>query len=196
MKNGIIVFALVAFAIAAKAQTKPSLKDLLYGGKLKSDTGTVIRKSDDLSTKIDTTTKKIAPAPMPKSTIATTDLNAITTRDTALSEPVVKESTAAPKSTNKIWKEYTDSLAGALKSEVLSSKKIKKETYYLTVDYELGADGVVSVSNVTCDPENAILQGQVKDRITSAPPQLAAVVDSTGKARKVKKRFAFNITKE
>jgi hypothetical protein len=64
MKNG-FVFLLVAFAFTANAQTQPkSLKDLLYSGKLKMDSTGVVRKTDDLSTKIDTTTKKPVEAAM------------------------------------------------------------------------------------------------------------------------------------
>src|SRR4051794_38577214 len=54
MKKGILFLLLVA-SFSAKAQ---SLKDLLYSGKLKNDSNTVIRKTDDLSTKIDTTSRK------------------------------------------------------------------------------------------------------------------------------------------
>src|SRR5687768_15100049 len=53
MKRGILLLLLAA-GFTAQGQ---SLKDALYGGKLKNQAGTVIRKGDDLSTKIDTTAK-------------------------------------------------------------------------------------------------------------------------------------------
>ena len=59
-----LLFLLMVAAFSAGAQQKQSLKDLLYGGKLKLDSTAVIRKSDDLSTKIDTAAKK---APEPES---------------------------------------------------------------------------------------------------------------------------------
>ena len=89
-----------------------------------------------------------------------------------------------------------DSLVSTLKTEVLSSKKIKKETYYLYVDYEIGTEGQVTVNSVTASPENSFLQDQVKERLTLTAPQLAPVIDSSGKARKVKRKYNFNITKE
>ena len=52
------LFLLLAAGAAANAQQKQSLKDLLYGGKLKLDSNSVIHKDDDLSAKIDTTTRQ------------------------------------------------------------------------------------------------------------------------------------------
>src|SRR4051812_37752119 len=54
-----ILFLLLAGSFSAKAQ---SLKDLLYSGKLKSDSNSVVRATDDLKSKIDTSTRK-APEP-------------------------------------------------------------------------------------------------------------------------------------
>ena len=54
MKKGIL-FLLLVTTLTSNAQ---SLKDGLYGGKLKTDSGTVIKKGDDLSSKIDTSKKK------------------------------------------------------------------------------------------------------------------------------------------
>ena len=220
-----ILFLLVIATVTAKGQ---SLKDLLYSGKLKNDSNTVIRKTDDLSTKIDTARKKQAEPEKPKivatipvdspgskvappveqaSTVAGTTAVAGTTTvagttavvgttEAVATEAPVKTNPAPVKNNNKIWKEYTDSLSGSLKTEVLSSKKVKKETYYLMVEYEIDTVGAVSVTNVTASPENTFLQEQVKQRILLSPPQLSPVVDSSNKARKVKRKYSFNITKE
>src|SRR5215212_11424473 len=181
MKKGIL-FLLLAGTLNAKAQ---SLKDLLYSGKLKNDSNTVIRKTDALSTKIDTPRKKQAEPEKPKivatipvdspgskvappveepavagstavagtTTVAGTTA-VIGTTEAVQTEAPVKNTAAPVKNNNKIWKEYTDSLSGSLKTEVLSSKKVKKETYYLMVEYEIDTVGAVSVTNVTASPEN------------------------------------------
>src|SRR5436190_12579758 len=60
MKNMILVIFLIGGAFAVQAQEKQSLKDLLFSGKLKKDSTGVIRSTDDLSKKIDTSTKKEA----------------------------------------------------------------------------------------------------------------------------------------
>lgn len=225
----ILLFLFLISGVSVNAQ---SLKNLLYSGKLKSDSNTVIRKTDDLKSKIDTGTKKPAEPEKPAVTTTTTapvdslaqkasvqaDVSAtgqtvakptqagvaapvvaapMTIKDSGTTAAVpVKETPAPVKTNNKIWKEYTDSLVGSLKAEVLSSKKVKKETYYLMVDYEIDTVGQVSIINVTAAPENEYLQLQVKERIASSPPQLSPVVDSSNKPRKVKRKYNFNITKE
>ncbi|MER3464779.1 MAG: hypothetical protein C4329_10595 [Chitinophagaceae bacterium] len=84
----------------------------------------------------------------------------------------------------------------AMQADVLSSKKTRKDNYYVTVDYEADVNGQVNVTNVTVLPENAYLQDQVKQRLSLTPPQLTPVVDSTNKTRKVKRKYNFTITKE
>jgi hypothetical protein len=215
MKKGIIFFLLIA-SFSVRAQ---SLKDLLYSGKLKKDSNTVIRKGDDLSSKIDTSTKKPADIEKPKTTQVTGDSLAKQTNSSALqtseaSTSVSAASTPAPasvgaaavaapgennapaKNNNQVLKEYMDSLVSTLKTDVLPSNKIKKETYYLYVDYEIETDGVVTVTNVVSSPENSFLQQQVKDRILLDAPKLSPVLDSSNKPRKVKRKYNFNITKE
>ena len=59
MKKALLSSLVIVVSVYGKAQ---SLKDLLYGGKLKNDSNSVVRKTDDLSTKIDTSTKKPEPA--------------------------------------------------------------------------------------------------------------------------------------
>jgi len=142
---------LILFAVNASAQSKPkSLKDLLYSGKMKVDSTTVTKKGDDLSTKIDTSTKKVAVTAIQKTIPVTTDSKIGVTPIPPGSDQVGTAETAAGnvkapatplKNNIKIWKEYTDSLVGTLKTELLHSKKIKKETYFLTVDYEINVDG-------------------------------------------------------
>jgi hypothetical protein len=211
MKKGIL-FLLLAGSFTAKAQT---LKELLYSGKLKSDSNTVVRKSDDLKSKIDTTQKKTAEPEKTKVAVVAADTtvkvaaaNNVTSTNTGVANnvqtannaTVVAETAAvvpvaaAPAKTNtKIWKEYTDAFATTLKSEVLNSKKIKKDTYTFTVEYELDPTGKVNVTNVTVIPENALLASQVKDRIESTPPQLNADPNQT---KVLKKRQNFYVTKE
>ena len=58
MKTLILVVFLLGGALVVQAQEKQSLKDLLFSGKLKKDSTGVIRSTDDLSKKIDTSSKK------------------------------------------------------------------------------------------------------------------------------------------
>lgn len=200
--------------LSALASNAQSLKDLLYSGKLKMDSNSVIRKTDDLNSKIDTATKKPAEAEKPKMVAAADSSRnagapaivsaAGSEPDSAIADATATTASAATttetantaRSNTKVWKEYTDSLISTLKTEVLPSRKIKKDTYYLYVDYEIGIDGQVNVTNVLTTPENSFLQEQVKERMLHTVPQLTPVVDSSNKPRKVKRKFNFNVTKD
>jgi hypothetical protein len=206
MKKGIL-FLLLAGLFAANAHGQ-SLKDLLYSGKLKKDSNTVIRKGDDLSSKIDTTTKK----PVEQETVKTTAANVnlakkagaqadsagliVDTDSLVTTADNINSNNSPAKNNNAVFKEYMDSLSSTLKTDVLPSKKIKSDTYYLYVDYEIGTDGQVNVTNVVSSPENSFLQDQVKQRLVLDAPKLDPVLDSTNKPRKVKRKYNFNITKE
>ncbi len=206
MKTWILILFITG-GFAAGAQQKQSLKDLLYSGKLKSDSGSVVRRDDDLSTKIDTASKKAA-AITPDKPMATTAMNAPKTKasptateaiatDAGTTAETPASTAATPvKSNTKIWKEYTDSLLSGIKTEVLPNKKIKKDSYFVIVEYELGTDGKVNVLNVTSSPESPILQSEVKSRLDNAPPQLAPSLDSNGNPKKIKRKQSFTITKE
>lgn len=200
MKKGIL-FLLIACAATVGAEAQ-SLKDLLYSGKLKKDTSSVIRKTDDLQSKIDTAQKKQAEPEKPKPAATPVTGQAqqggsspVTTPDSVASSEPAATSATASKSNTRILKEYSDALVAALKTDVLSSKKVKKGTYYFTVNYEIDVNGAVSITNVTVSPENAFLLEQVQQRLTSEPPQLQPVLDNN-QPRKVKRRYNFTVTKD
>ena len=210
MKNWILILFLFG-AAAVQAQQKQSLKDLLYSGKLKKDSTGVIRSTDDLSAKIDTSTKKadtvkikvqVATANQDNKAITPkADINAnvtptvVDTKDsTVAAAPVVSKT--SPKTNTKLWKEYIDTLMKTLKAEVLNSKQIKKNTYFLMVDYEIAADGQVTVTNVSSTPGNAFLQAQVKQIMDSTPLNLNPITDSSNQLKKVKRKQQISITKE
>ena len=195
MKNGILFLVLIS-TVSANAQ---SLKDLLYSGKLKSDTGTLVKKTDDLNSKIDTSKKKpVEPQKMNLTGAAKDSLiNKITGQNNAAITTAieVKDNNAVTKDNNKIWKEFMDSMIVTFKEEVLSSKKIKSGTYYVLVDYEIGPEGQVTINNIYPSPENSHLEQEVKKRLILTAPQLNPVLSSTGKPRKVIKKYNFTLTK-
>jgi hypothetical protein len=217
MKNLILtIFLFVGFAVQAQEKEKQSLKDLLYGGKLKKDSTGVVRSTDDLSKKIDTTSKKetqpvktIVPATTAQqnknAVISKTDVNTnvtsggvdtVTTKSDSAATGGVPATTVPAKTNTKLWKEYTDSLVKTLNDEVLKAKQIKKNTYYLMVDYEIETDGQVTITNVTSTPENAFLQAQVRQIMDSTPLRLNPIIDSSNQPKKVKRKQQFTITKE
>lgn len=195
MKKGIL-FLLLVTTLTSNAQ---SLKDALYGGKLKTDSGTVIKKGDDLSSKIDTSKKK--PVEPEKTKITAVAMDSSITKMTVQTDSATlvvnkPDNNTVTKDNNKIWKEFMDTVISTLKQEVMTSKKIKKGDYYVMVDYEIGLDGQVTVTNVFPSPENKYIQEQVKERLSIDTPRLNPVLSGNGKPRKVVKRTNFTITKE
>ena len=207
----LIVFVFLAGALTSNGQT---LKELLYSGKLKKDSTGVIRKSDDLSTKIDTVqkkepivqtaSKKDIPVVAPSDAVVAKTDSVVNTNDEAsvevkqeetVKEDVVITKAAPAKSNTKLWKEYTDSLTSSLK-ELLASKKIKKDNYFFLVEYEIDENAQVSINKVSVSPENELLLNTIRERILTSPPQLNAALDSAGKPKKVKRRQSFNVVKE
>jgi hypothetical protein len=191
-----ILFLVVITTVTANAQ---SLKDALYGGKLKTDSNTVLRKGDDLSTKIDTSTRKkpIVPEKNMSAALSMDSINKWTTKPDSAAVAVVAPvgNTAVTKDNNKLWKEFVDSLISTLKQEVLTSKKINKGDYFITVDYVIAIDGQVAITNVLLVPENKFLVEQVKERLSIDTPRLNSVLAGNGQPRKVTKRYNFTLTK-
>ena len=207
------IFLFGGLAIQAQEKEKQSLKNLLFSGKLKKDSTGVIRSTDDLSTKIDTSTKKeTAPVAAnqpaanvqdknaavskgdPATGVSTIGAVAVTNTDSAAVVPLAN--TTPAKTNTKLWKEYTDSLVRTLNDEVLKSKQIKKNTYYLMVDYEIAPDGQVTFTNLTSTPESSFLTAQVRQIMDSTPLRLNPVTDSSNQGKKVKRKQQIVITKE
>lgn len=205
MKKGIL-FLLLLSSVFVQAQ---SLKDALYGGKLKNEPGTVIRKGDDLASKMDTTRKTSAKdSGLAKATLLAPDSTkgltngtstAVTSGSTEGSTTdasgAAKETNTAPKDNNATWKAYVNSVSGVLKTEALPSKKIKRGSYYVLVSYSIGTDGEVTVGDVSLTPENTFLQQQIKERLSLEPPHLSPVL-SSGTPHKVTKKYSFTLVKE
>ncbi|NCT76129.1 MAG: hypothetical protein GXC78_16455 [Chitinophagaceae bacterium] len=211
MKSGLFLLCMLALGVSAPAQ---SLKEALYGGKLKLDSGAVIRKGDDLKAHIDTSTRKPVVAekqaslPAAKDSLAqkgqTSQLTNAATQQEATdnsvagsASPAVGNNTGtnAAADNNKVWKDYIDELMTAIRTDVLPSKKIKNGTYYVLVDYEIDVDGQVAVKNITCSPGSEYLEEQVRERINLTAPRLTPLLNTYGKPRKAAKKQNLTITK-
>lgn len=170
-----------------------SLKDALYSGRLKSDTGSVVKKGDSL---------KLREKPLPPS-VAAKDSAKKSSSDTATAL-TKEESQPAPANNppnvtadnNRVWKQFVDEYTPIIKSEVLPSKKIKNGTYSVLIEYEIGVDGSVSTVNISSSPESNYLVEQIKTRMMVNAPQLSPVLMSNGKPRKVLKKQLLTFSKE
>lgn len=192
-----LLFILLVSAVSARSQ---SLKDLLYSGKLKMDTGGVIHKGDDLSSKIDTSTRKPVEAEKPKAIAMTRDTSMSTAMQADSTTAVVSNGAAdngatATRDNNKVWKDYMDELIGTLRTEVLPNKKIKNGTYSVLIEYTIDVDGQISVNNVSASPESSFLEEQIRNRMTLTAPQLTPLLGNNGKPRKALKKQTITIAK-
>ena len=210
-----IVLLLLLLAGAATVQAQ-SLKDMLYGGKLKSDSNTVVRKTDDLKAKMDTGQKKpvvaaekataAVPADSAKGVALQNDSVAVALKvaaaDSAAVDSVEADSpteavAAVPaKSNTKLWKEYSDALVATLKPELANAKKVKNGTYHVLVSYEIDTNGQVVFNNVGITPANEMLHALIRQYVDSTPLQLSTTTDSAGQPRKVRRSGSFTITKD
>ena len=210
----IILFTVLLVAISAKSQ---SLLDAVYGGKLKADTGAVLRKGDSLKIKENMAQKVIADSVRKDSVAVVRAAAAIekqnasisgkdtaagkntsvvaTTNDAVVPVESMPAEKAAPKDNNKIWKVFIDSLTTIIKSEVLSSGKIKKGAYSVLINYEIKPDGQININSVASDPQSSFLDGQIKMRLTLDAPQLNPVLGPNGQPRTVAKKQMLTFVK-
>jgi hypothetical protein len=204
----LILIVVAAGSVPAGAQ---SLKDLLYGGKLRMDSNAVLRKTDDLNSRIDPNAKQradslaaIAAAAIPADTVVkTTTVAADGTVNTQTTTTVAgitttTESTTpsiAGKTNTRLWKEYTDSLIVIMNEGLQNAKKIKAQTYSLTVTYDIETTGQVTVANVLATPESDLLQAMVKQQMEAMPLQLHPMLDGNNQPRKARRTQNFTFTK-
>ena len=207
--KAIILFTLILLTFTVKSQ---SLKEALYSGKLKADTGTVIRKGDSLKIRenmaqkvvadslnmaqkiiADSIKKEVIAVEKEKAIAAGMDTTAIINTAT-VAETLPAEKTI-PKDNNKIWKTFIDSMTIAIKSEVITSNKLKKGAYSVLIEYEIKPDGQININSVTSDPQNSYLEGQIKVKLMLDAPQLNPVMGTNGKPRTVVKKQLLSFVK-
>ena len=188
------LFFLLAISFSGALNAQQSLKDALYGGRLKNDTGSVVKQSDDLKTKIDTSEKKTREIAA-RDSAARAVVVADSVKKEWIKDNVVSASKEIAKDNNTLWKEFLEKLNTDIRTEIIPSKKLKDGTYSVLIDYEIDVDGSVGVNNVSSDPSNSFLENQIKERILSGAPKMAPAVLSNGKPRKVNKKQVLSFTK-
>jgi hypothetical protein len=188
------LFFLLLMIITTSVTAQQSLKDALYGGRLKNDTGSVVKRTDDLKTKIDTSEKKIKEI-MARDSVVKAEIVADSLKKEWIKDNVVSASKEISKDNNTLWKEFIEKLNTDIRAEVIPSKKLKDGTYSVLIDYEIDVDGTVGINNVSSDPSNSFLENQIKERILSGAPKMSPALLSNGKPRKVNKKQVLSFTK-
>lgn len=205
-----MLLLLIGSSVFVQAQ---SLKDALYSGKLKNSAGTVIRKGDDLTTKMDTA-RKVAPDsvktltagpvlnPAGGTLAASIDSSAQNTMATTeAGQPIAADTAAvaaaeAPKDNESVLKGFMDALIGTLKTDALPSKRVKEGNYLVLISYAIETDGQLAFNDVFVAPENDFLKDQISQRLGIDVPHLQPVLSSSGKPRKINKKYKFTLVKK
>jgi len=175
--NRLILLAILFISSSGFAQR--SLRDSLFSGKLKADSALVAS-----SKIVKDSSKKTEPEQLSK-TIADTSVKQSTSE-----KPELKYS-----DNNKTWKKFTDEYTKIITLEMTTTKKIKKGGYTVTLEYEIGADGIVSTKNIICDPKSEALINLINERMMANAPQLAPQIVN-GAPRKSSKRQILVFVKE
>ena len=175
--NRIILLAVLFISSSCIAQK--SLRDSLFSGKLKADSALVAS-----SKVVKDTSKKTEVDPLTKTSTDTT---------AKLNDPAKTELKYSDN--NKTWKKFTDEYTKIITTEMSNTKKIKKGGYTVTLEYEIGTDGVVSTKNIICDPKSESLIDLINERMMANAPQLAPQIVN-GAPRKSSKRQILVFVKE
>ena len=75
------------------------------------------------------------------------------------------------------------------------TRKVKKGEYSIEIEYEIGLNGKVAITGITCSPNNAFLIEQVT-AFMSRPPVLSPPIYSDGKPKKLLAKQPITIVKK
>ena len=174
------IFLILVLFISSTCFSQKSLRDSLFSGKLKADSALVAKskivKDSTKKTEIDPSTGK-------------TDV------DPAIKQNSAEKTELKYSDNNRTWKKFVDEYTKIINTEMLTTKKIKKGGYTVTLEYEIGTDGVVSTKNIICDPKSESLVNLIQERMMPNAPQLAPQVVN-GAPRKSSKRQILVFVKE
>jgi hypothetical protein len=159
-----------------QASGQQRLRDSLYGGKMKADTGKTYVSKDTskyVMLKNDAVSSQAADKKPASNTTA----------------EVNKPDESMPDSLNKLyyarqkqWKRFIETNASLVTQAANDTRKVRKGSYDVQIEYEIGLNGRVTTRSITCSPQNEFLVEQVTEFMKRAPV-LAPPVYSDGKPR-------------
>ena len=175
---------LVAVLFISSNCFSQSLRDSLFGGKLKADSALVAKsKVNEERAREDSLLKALK-------TVVNREITDSMQKQAAASNVSLKYS-----DNNRVWKKFTDEYVKVVTTEMQANKKIKKGDYTVTLEYEIGTDGVVSTKNIISDPKNVALIDLINEKMMSNAPQLAPQIVN-GAPKKSSKRQILIFSKE
>lgn len=173
--NSTKAFSLFAISflisIAASSQT---LREKLYGGQVKADTGTVLVSNDTSKYVIQQNETISATVPGEKR-----NNNAV----------IASGNEAMPDSLNKLyyskqklWKRFIENNTNIINDQVNDNRKVKKGTYNVEIEYEIGLNGRITTRSVTVEPNNPYILDHFNE-LMKRTPVLSPPIYADGKPR-------------
>lgn len=184
------IFLLIAFSfIVSQAMSQQRLRDSLYGGKLKADTGKTFASND---------TSKYVVLKNENVSTSTGEQKKNGVNNVAVNKP----DESMPDSLNKLfyakqrfWKKFIENNTQIISQQADDTKKVKKGTYQIDVEYEIGVNGRITTKGITCNPPNAFLIEQVTE-LMKRTPVLSPPIYSDGKPRSLAATQPITIVKK
>src|SRR4030095_1542028 len=170
------------------------LRDSLFGGKLKVDTGKTFVSKD--------TGKYVAPKVYDAGASSSVAPGKTTSSSNPKTVEIAKPDASMPDSLNKtfyqkqkLWKRFIDVNTPIIAQQADDTRKVKKGEYSIEIEYEIGLNGRVTTTGVTCNPPNDFLVEQVSE-LMKRSPVLAPPIYSDGQPHKLSAKQSMTIEKK
>lgn len=170
-----ISFLIVFTLVVSQVMSQQRLRDSLYGGKLKADTGKTFASNDTSKYVVLKNENVSTQSGEQKKTGGITAIN--------------KPDESMPDSLNKLfyakqrfWKKFIENNTQIISQQADDTRKVKKGTYQIDVEYEIGVNGRITTKGITCNPPNEFLLEQVTE-LMKRTPVLSPPIYSDGKPR-------------
>lgn len=180
---------LILFSFFVSQVMGQRLRDSLYGGKIKADTGKTL-VSKDTSKYVVLQNETVSSQPGEKQKAATN-----TAGNVKLDESMPDSLNKLFYSKQKQWKRFIETNSQIISQQADDNRKVKKGTYEIEVEYEIGLNGRVTTKGITCNPYNEFLIQQVTE-LMKRPPVLSPPIYSDGKPRVLPAKQTITITKK
>ncbi len=177
------VYFLFIFLFFTSSVMAQSLKDSLFGGKLKADTSKTYVSKD--------TGKYVPPKIYNASVQGDTKKTEVNKLDESMPDSLNKTFYAK----QKFWKRFIEINTTIISQQAADTRKVKKGQYSIEIEYEIGLNGRITTTAINCNPANAFLTEQVTELMKRAPV-LSPPVYNDGKPRKLNATQTMTIIKK
>lgn len=181
------IFFLYIFLSFTSSVIAQSLRDSLYGGKLKADTGKTFVSTD--------TSKYKPPVILKNENVSSQPGEKKTTEISKPDESMPDSLNKSYYARQKFWKRFIEINTPIISQAADDSRKVKKGEYLIEIDYEIGLNGRITTTGITCSPHNEFLMEQFTELMKRAPV-LSPPIYGDGKPRKLSAKQPITIIKK